>query len=43
MILGLLQVCTRIKSGAEAAINFFREQFESETAEACIMVDASTL
>ena len=38
---GPLQVCTGIKSGSEAAVHFVREQFEADTAEACILVDAS--
>ena len=38
---GPLQVCTGLKSGAEAVVHFVREQFEADTAEACILVDAS--
>ena len=38
---GPLQVCTGIKSGSEAAVHFVREQFEADTAEACILVDTS--
>ena len=38
---GPLQVCTGLRSGSEAAVHFIREQFEKETAEACILVDAS--
>ena len=38
---GPLQVCEGVKSGAEAAIHFIREQFEMDAAEAVIMADAS--
>ena len=38
---GPLQVCTGLKSGGEAAIHFIREQFEADSAEAVILVDAS--
>ena len=38
---GPLQVCTGLKSGAEAAVHYMREQFQLETTEAVILVDAS--
>lgn len=38
---GPLQVSTGLKSGAEAAIHFVREQFDLEASEAVVMVDAS--
>jgi hypothetical protein len=38
---GPLQVCTGLKSGAEAAIHFMRDQFKLDASEAVIMVDAS--
>lgn len=38
---GPLQVCTGLKSGSEAAVHYMREQFETESAEAVILVDAS--
>ena len=38
---GPLQVGTGLKSGSEAAIHFMRQQFESDSAEAVIMVDAT--
>ena len=40
-VAGPLQVCTGLKSGAEAAVHFIREKFREETAQACILVDAS--
>ena len=38
---GPLQVCTWLKSGTEAAVHFIRQQFQAESAEACILVDAT--
>ena len=38
---GPLQVCTGIKSGSEAAVHFMREQFQLESSEAVILVDAA--
>ena len=40
-VAGPLQVCTGLKSGAEATVHFIREKFREETAQACILVDAS--
>ena len=38
---GSLQECTGLKSGAEVAVHFIREQFKLDTTEAVIVVDAS--
>ncbi|MCP4494129.1 MAG: hypothetical protein GY820_43525, partial [Gammaproteobacteria bacterium] len=40
-VAGPLQVCTGLKIGAEAAVHYMRKQFQLETTEAVILVDAS--
>jgi hypothetical protein len=38
---GPLQTCTGIRSGAEAAVHYMREQYKLESSEAVILVDAT--